>query len=205
MKLNILKLTLIGLTVGLLTTLVFISGCGSEIDRSYALKGDPGPQGEKGDPGADGQDGVDGTNGTNGHNSLLSLTRGTVSSAVCTSLNALLVKSGVDSNDNNVLENSEVNAASFVCDGQTGPQGPQGPAGPTGTYQIISIIDPCGDASGIYDEVLLKLANGTIIASFSDNANGNNTRFSLIPAGSYVTTDGSNCHFSVDGSGNVSW
>lgn len=65
-------------------------------------------------------------------------------------------------------------------------------------WTIIEIVDPCGDAAGIFDEVFLRLSNGTLIASFSDSASGNNTRFSVIVDGvNYKTTDGSNCYFSV--------
>ena len=92
-------------------------------------------------------------------------------------------------------------------DGLNGVNGANGTNGldatvPEGT-NITEVIDPCGDAIGIIDEVLLKLSNGQVLASFSENANGKNTRFSLIPTGSYVTTDGSNCHFTVDALGNV--
>lgn len=77
--------------------------------------------------------------------------------------------------------------------------------GSNNQYMVDQIIDPCGDSPGIYDEVLLKLYNGQILALFVDNVNGLNARLSLIPAGNFVTTDGSNCHFSVDGVGNVTW
>lgn len=91
--------------------------------------------------------------------------------------------------------------------GDTGATGATGPAGSSGTpagYTPVAVVDPCG-ASGGYDEVLLVLANGQILASFSDKANGENTRFSLIKPGSYVTTDGTNCYFNVDSNNNVTW
>lgn len=68
---------------------------------------------------------------------------------------------------------------------------------------IVDIIDPCGDHPTKIDEVILRTQSGKLIASFSDNANGQNTRFSIIKVGSYVTTDGTNCHFSVDVNGSV--
>lgn len=74
-----------------------------------------------------------------------------------------------------------------------------------GYKNIVAIIDPCGDSAGIHDEVLLRLQDNSILASFSDSASGSNTRFSLIDAGSYVTTDGSNCHFTVSASGAVTY
>lgn len=86
---------------------------------------------------------------------------------------------------------------------KNGTPGADGAAGAPGTDAIVQIIDPCGDAPGIYDEVILKLSNGTLLASFSDNANGNNTRFSVLTAGNYTTTDGSNCHFTVNANGTI--
>lgn len=73
-----------------------------------------------------------------------------------------------------------------------------------GYNSIVSIIDPCGDAAGIWDEVFLQLSDGTLLASFSDNAAGQNTRFSVLTNGNYVTTDGSNCHVHVL-NGVVTW
>lgn len=95
-------------------------------------------------------------------------------------------------------------AQGFVGEqGESGPQGNQGSTGLPGQDAVIDIIDPCGDAVGIYDEVILRLSTGQLLASFSDSASGSNTRFSLLERGFYVTTDGSNCHFSVDQDYNV--
>jgi predicted nucleic acid-binding Zn-ribbon protein len=71
-----------------------------------------------------------------------------------------------------------------------------------GYNNIVSIKDPCGDGAG-FDEVFLKLSNGKYLASFSENSSGKNTRFSLLADGSFVTTDGTNCQFTVSGSGTV--
>ncbi len=93
-------------------------------------------------------------------------------------------------------------------DGQSiaGPQGEPGQDGEQGIpgqAAVLEVIDPCGDAPGIYDEVILRLANGQLLASFSENANGKNTRFSILTPGSYVTTDGSNCGFTVTAEGDI--
>jgi hypothetical protein len=66
-----------------------------------------------------------------------------------------------------------------------------------GYNNIVSIKDPCGDKSGVFDEVFLVLSTGEMLSSFSDNANGLNTRFSLLTPGSFVTTDSSSCKFTV--------
>ena len=87
--------------------------------------------------------------------------------------------------------------------GDTGSQGPAGQSAPVTPFSAVTIVDPCGDKSGVYDEVLLKLADGTILASFSDDVNGKNTRFSLLNPGSYMTTDSSRCFFTIDSNMNI--
>ena len=94
-------------------------------------------------------------------------------------------------------------------DGQAGADGQNGTNGQDGlnansAYSIVAIIDPCGDGAG-FDEVLLQLADGRYVASFSENKNGKNTRLSVLPAGNYETTDDTGCHFSIDATGTVSW
>jgi hypothetical protein len=61
------------------------------------------------------------------------------------------------------------------------------------------------EAANKYDEVFLRLSTGVILASFSDNANGLNTRFSVLTAGSYQTTDATGCRFNVNASNVVTW
>jgi hypothetical protein len=65
-------------------------------------------------------------------------------------------------------------------------------------YTATAVIDPCGLYPGKINEVLLVLANGHILASFSDNASGLNTRFGLLTPGNYVTSDGTLCYFTID-------
>lgn len=66
-----------------------------------------------------------------------------------------------------------------------------------GYTHVAEILNPCGDAPGIVDEVLLKLSTGEILASFSANQSGLNTRFSIIGNGTYSVTDGSVCTFTI--------
>lgn len=87
--------------------------------------------------------------------------------------------------------------------GIPGNDGQDGEDGVPGEAAILEVVDPCGDAPGIYDEVVLRLSNGQLLSSFSENSNGKNTRFSILTQGNYVTTDGSNCHFVVTPDGQV--
>ena len=71
-----------------------------------------------------------------------------------------------------------------------------------GFTHVTEIVDPCGDHPTKFDEVLLRIYRPAsnsyaILASFSDNASGLNTRFSIVPTGSFQTTDGTNCAFQV--------
>lgn len=72
-----------------------------------------------------------------------------------------------------------------------------------GYTNIASIKDICGDAVGKVDEVILVLSNGQMLSSFSDNANGKNTRFALLTPGNYKSTDETNCFFTVNNAGQI--
>jgi len=66
-----------------------------------------------------------------------------------------------------------------------------------GYTHVVEIVNPCGDMPGKIDEVLLRLSTGELLASFSDTVGGLNTRFALIGPGTYSTTDGTGCTFTV--------
>lgn len=136
--------------------------------------------------------GPTGAPGANGFNSLIAL----VSNPPSCANGGVTVLSGLDINRDNSLSANEVVVSSDVCNGLN--------AAPT-AFTPTGLVNPCGDAPGIYDEVFIKLQNGTLIASFSDNASGQNTRFSVLVAGTYRTTDGDNCVFTTDSSGNITY
>lgn len=66
-------------------------------------------------------------------------------------------------------------------------------------HSITKIIDPCGDSDG-YDEVLLKIGSGQVLAYFE---NGGSRHLAVISTGSYSTSDGTNCRFEVSSEGAV--
>ncbi len=131
------------------------------------------------------KDGTTGTNGSSGHNSLLSSVA--VDNTVCANL-GFAINSGLDKNDNGILDMSEITSTAIVCNGVNGI---------TPAFSVTSTIAPCGQNSSPYKEELLCLNNGSVLASFSDNASGLNTRLAIIPTGSYTDTDLSGCNFSV--------
>lgn len=136
--------------------------------------GESGPQGPIGPAGVPGQEGPQGPQGSPG-----------TPGSSCTSERV----------SNGGLITCTDGTSVLILDGEAGEDGEDAP--PT-AYTVVEIVDPCGDAPGIYDEVFMRLQNGLLIASFSDNANGKNTRFAVIGQGSYITTDGSMCYFSID-------
>jgi hypothetical protein len=91
-------------------------------------------------------------------------------------------------------------------DGQDGAQGPAGANGqdgadaPATAYTPVGLLNPCGDAANIADEVLILLANGQVIASYGVN---NAVRFAVLTPGNYVTTDGDNCTFTLTAAGEL--
>lgn len=134
---------------------------------------------------------VDGSPGKNGHSVVHYVMP---AGSACTN-DGTIVFLATDMNDNLLFDSEDTNIQSMIiCNGINSP--------PT-QFTPVEIIDPCGDSPSINDEIFLKLYNGTLLASFSDNINGLNTRFSVIVSGSYRTTDGTNCYFSVDSSGNI--
>jgi hypothetical protein len=138
----------------------------------------------EGQPGRDGVDGRDGSDGAAG--------AGCEVSEILPSLLAPAGGALISCGPNTVI----------VYNGVNGEDGEDATLPPT---SIVEVIDPCGDAPGIFDEVLLKLENDQILASFSQNQSGLNTRFSLLTPGTYGTTDGTSCVFTVNSDMSVSW
>ncbi len=142
----------------------------------------------------------DGIDGKNGHNAAFSVAIPLV--GVCSNGGSIL-NAGTDLNDNLILDLSEVTVSIITCNGTNGTNGIDGVSPAMPALMPVAILNPCGDAPSIYDEVFLKLADGTVLASYSDNASGMNTRFTKLIAGTYGTTDGDNCVFTIDASGNI--
>lgn len=70
-----------------------------------------------------------------------------------------------------------------------------------GETRVTKLIDPCGDAPNIYDEVMMVMNNGKVVAYFED---GSDRHLSvLVPDAAYETTDGSHCRFSVNAMGQL--
>jgi len=88
--------------------------------------------------------------------------------------------------------------AVISCTDGSGSLITSGVDGLDGGDAFIELIDPCGDGPG-FDEVLLRLTDGRLVAYFEQ---GGNRFLSVISDGNYRTTDAQGCYFSVSG-GNV--
>jgi len=76
-------------------------------------------------------------------------------------------------------------------------------------YTPVEPIYACGN-NVAYKEVLLRLSNGQVLGSFSDNVEGRMTRLAFLPDGNFVNTDNSGCSFSLSTSSDgktrsISW
>jgi len=190
-------------------------------------QGSPGPSGSPGQSivgpmGPQGQTGPSGSPGISGSNGLSMVFTTVAADSISCPNGGSTILIALDTSGTGVLNTSDAELQSAtVCNGSNGSNGndgspgPIGPSGLPGTsasptpFSIVSLIAPCTQASSPWKEEILCLADGSLLASFSDNAGGLNTRFSLIPTGSYIDTDSSGCNFSVsslpNGNTSVSW
>lgn len=167
--------------VFLLTLVIFLASCGHEEVTVQGLPGSNGQDGAHGPKGKSGEVGATGPKGDPGSNGV-----GCTIASVSPGL--------VAPNGGAIVTCS--NGSVLLLNGAPGANGAPAPVSP---YQIDLIYDPCEDASGITDEIVIKLHNGTVLSSVSDNVNGYNTRLSLLgPNTSWITTDGSRCYVNID-------
>lgn len=137
--------------------------------------------------------GPPGPGGNNGYTSLIDITRVTVPPEICASESGILVNSGIDQDRDVILDNYEITRSEVVCDGADGEDGLD--AG-NPDWAVSEVVDPCGDDTGGFDEVLLKYANGQFIAWLK------NTGLIVLNWGqSYVTTDKQKCKFKITSTG----
>lgn len=168
--------------------LILVTSCAMALGACDHFRGPRGFMGHVGAPGL---------NGTDGLNSLVAI----VGTTTCLNGGHTFLV-GLDVDRDGDLSATEVSASAQVCNGLDGEDGQDAPPTP---YTPVGLIDPCGDNPTKTDEVLLQLASGELLVSFSDNSSGKNTRFAILSPGNYQTTDGTSCAFSVDVNNDVTW
>ncbi len=183
----------------------------SEISQSQIVC-----DGKTGAAGSNGATGLTGTAGSNGHGIVSKMLQADTVSCPTGGTTILMA---LDVSDSGIYSDRDPQQQSTtICNGTNGANGTNGTDGTNGTnglnaqspaYSAVDAIMPCGNTVS-NKEVLLRLANGDLLASVSDSANGFNTRFSFMVDGNYTDTDGSSCNFSVSTSADgttrsISW
>ena len=88
-----------------------------------------------------------------------------------------------------------------IIQGAPGAAGADGLNGVDGSDGILAVLNPCGP-QGNYEEILLKLNDGRVIAVLDGGATQD--RLVVLPVpGAYSTTDGFSCVFSLDTNGDL--
>ena len=107
--------------------------------------GDVGPAGPAGPTGAKGDKGDTGAQGASGDNGFTTLTQIVAEGAGgnCTN-GGQLIRSGLDSNRNNLLDANEYTTNRYICHGETGAQGATGETGLTGPQGLPGSQGPIG-------------------------------------------------------------
>lgn len=156
---------------------------------------------------ADGTNGKDGSNGVDGKDGESCKVEAVSNGSIITcpnGSNTLVIngKDGVNgTNGVNGTDGKDGKDGRDGTDGKNGKDGTDGKDATPSAYSFTEIIDPCGKQSS-FDEVLFKTVSGTIIAHYS---HGSKQFLTLVPPGRYVTTDGTNCYFTITSDGKVTW
>ena len=135
--------------------------CGCEAKQGeqgiQGEQGPPGIQGEKGEQGIQGEQGPPGIQGENGDpgdpgiNSLIDISEESPGNRCPNGGNK--IDTGLDSNNNGVLDNDEITDTAYICHGEPGPQGlrgeqglqgEQGPPGPSISLVFMGGRDSMG-------------------------------------------------------------
>ena len=102
--------------------------------------------------------------------------------------------------------------SSTVTDGINGLNGVNGADAVQSPLDVIAILAPCAidpmhpttqELSDPMLEVFLRLRNGLVLSSVSQNIAGDNTHFGVLSPGTYVSTGTSNCVFTFHADGTV--
>lgn len=134
----------------------------------------------KGADGKNGSDGKDGTNGKDGSDG----------------------KDGVDGKDGTSCTIVDTTAGANITCGNITVSIDDGNDAAVSAHMITELIDPCGDNPNQFDEIILKLHDGSFVAYFE---NGSNRFLSTIGNGNYQTTDAQSCQFSITNNNEISF
>ncbi|MEN9339867.1 MAG: hypothetical protein RIQ62_1179, partial [Bacteroidota bacterium] len=143
------------------------------------VTGPQGPIGLTGAVGPQGPTGANGTNGTNGIDGKNTLAKTTIESAgVNCSTGGVKLEYGMDSNNNGVLDATEINPSltTYICNGTAGPQGPIGLTGAIGSQGTAGINGIDGKntlANSTPEPAGINCATGGVKLEYGLDANNN--------------------------------
>ena len=194
---GVLDVTEVGVTVDI------CNGADGQ-DGADGADGAQGPAGADGTNGTQGPAGADGTNGTDGADGNATLTVTTnlsSSSSNCWGDGGVQIDVGVDDNNNGVLDSSEIDDTTYICNGGDGVDGDSAYQiwlnnGNTGSEQ--DFLDSLEGSSGTNG------TNGTDGQDGYDGSNGLNALVSMTPesAGSNCANGGTRIDVGVDDNSN---
>lgn len=135
---------------------------------------------ERGARGIAGSQGLTGTPGSNGHNSLMTSSK---AGLLCPN-DGETFRSGLDLNDNGVLDSSEVTNTALVCNGNSGSNGVDGAAGHDAA-QIVITTSPATISQCVAGGTVLTVGAAQVITCAGlkgdkGNAGTNATPVSMI-------------------------
>lgn len=156
---------------------------GDTIIRKYPVcNGSSGKNGVDGKDGKDGKDGQDGKSGTGVAFKVVA-----ADPVSCPTGGSTILMASDPGNTGVYDVTSSHQQSMTICNGQNA----QVPS-----YTPVEPIMACGD-SVAFKEVLLRLSNGQVLGSFSNDVGGSMTRLAFLPDGTFMNTDNSGCVFSL--------
>lgn len=148
----------------------------------------------------DGSDGANGLSGDRGAPGLTTMVQQASADVSLCPAGGVVLNIGLDMNYDTILNLNEITSTAVICNGMSNPS----------QFEPVGLVMPCvhdpmhptdSELADPSYEIFVKLSGGELLASFSDNVSGYNTHFALVPAGSFMSTGKTNCHFNVDNQG----
>lgn len=164
---------------------------GTTVVGPQGVSGSQGNEGSQGSRGSVGETGAQGVKGSSC--SINQLANGAI--ITCTDGTMATILNGTQGVQGDTGTQGDTGAQ-----GSQGAQGSAGSDAPQSAFQIIQVIDPCGTQPG-FNEVLLKTADGHLLAHYAD---GTKQFLTLLTPNSYVTTDFTPCYFIVNSDYSIS-
>ncbi len=137
--------------------------------------------------GEDGKDGVDGATGTDG--ALINITAEPAETENCDGKGGTKIETGIDVNDDGVLNEDEITSTQFICNGETGGNGTAGENGSNGNNSLVKTTEEPEGTENCDGKGGKKIEVGT-----DDNGDGE-LQDEEVDASTFVCNEGENIYF----------